>query len=60
MFPLAASAERIKKPLPNKTELARIAIDEAMNDSSLQIGDVIATGKSMCGSKASRLTEAMI
>jgi hypothetical protein len=45
MFPLAASAERIKRPPPNEAEFARIAIDEAMNDGSLQIGDIIATGK---------------
>jgi hypothetical protein len=45
MFPLAASAERIKQPPPNEAELARIAIDQAMNDGGLQIGDIIATGK---------------
>jgi hypothetical protein len=45
MFPLAASAERIKRPPPSEAELARIAIDQAMNDGSLQIGDIIATGK---------------
>ena len=45
MFPSAAAAERIKRPPPNETELARIAIDEAMNDGSLQVGDIIATGK---------------
>ncbi|TMJ48850.1 MAG: hypothetical protein E6G85_23160 [Alphaproteobacteria bacterium] len=41
-FPLAAF-ERIKRPPPIETELARIAVDEAMNDGSLQI--IIATGK---------------
>ena len=46
VFPLAgASAERIKRPPPSETELARIAIEEAMNDGSLQVGDIIATGK---------------
>jgi hypothetical protein len=45
MFPLAASAERIKRPPPSEAELARIAIDQSMNDGSLQIGDIIATGK---------------
>jgi hypothetical protein len=45
MFPLAASGERIKRPPPSEAELARIAIDQAMNDGSLQIGDIIATGK---------------
>jgi hypothetical protein len=44
MLPSAA-AERIKRPAPSEIELARIAIDEAMNDGSLQIGDIIATGK---------------
>ena len=45
VLPLGAAAERIKRPPPSETELARIAIDEAMNDGSLQIGDIIATGK---------------
>ena len=45
MFPSAAFAERIKRPPPSEAELARIAIDEAMNDGSLQVGDIIATGK---------------
>ena len=45
MVPLAASAERIKRPPPSEAELARIAVDDAMNDGSLQIGDIIATGK---------------
>jgi hypothetical protein len=45
VFPLGASAERIKRPAPDVTELARIAVDEAMNDGSLQVGDIIATGK---------------
>jgi hypothetical protein len=46
MLPSAASADRIKRPPPSESELARIAIDEAMNDGSLQVGDIIATGKS--------------
>jgi len=45
MFPATAFAERIKRPPPSEAELARIAVDEAMNDGSLQIGDIIATGK---------------
>jgi hypothetical protein len=45
ILPLAASAERIKRPPPDDTELARIAVDDAMNDGSLQIGDIIATGR---------------
>ena len=43
MFPATAFAERIKRPPPSEAELARIAVDEAMNDGSLQI--IIATGK---------------
>lgn len=37
-----ASAERIKRPPPDQSELARQASDEAMND-NLRKGDIIST-----------------
>jgi hypothetical protein len=44
-FSISASAERIKRPPPDEAELARIAVEGAMNDGSLQPGDIIATTK---------------
>jgi DMSO/TMAO reductase YedYZ molybdopterin-dependent catalytic subunit len=41
----AASAERIKRPAPDADERARMALDHAMNDGSLQPGDIITTPK---------------
>jgi hypothetical protein len=41
----SASAQRIEQPPPDEAELARIAVEDAMNDGSLQPGDIIATGK---------------
>ena len=40
-----ASAQRIKRPPPNEAELARRAVNDAMNDGSLQPGDIIVTAK---------------
>ena len=42
---VSASAQRIKRPPPDEAELARIAIEDSMNDGSLQPGDIIATTK---------------
>jgi hypothetical protein len=41
----SASAERIKRPPPDEAQLARIAVEDAMNDGSLQTGDIIVTTK---------------
>ena len=38
----AASAERIKRPPPDDTELPRLASDQVMND-DLRKGDIIST-----------------
>ena len=40
----AASAERIKRPPPDDTELARLASDQVMND-DLRKGDIISTDR---------------
>jgi hypothetical protein len=39
------SAEGIKRPPPDEAQLARIAVEDAMNDGSLQTGDIIVTTK---------------
>ena len=44
-FLASVSAQRIQQPPPDANELARIALDQAMNDGSLQPGDIIATSK---------------
>src|ERR1700730_18485663 len=38
VVPLAASTERIKRPPPSETELARIAVDEAMKRVATRYG----------------------
>ena len=42
---VSASAQRIKRPPADEAQLARIAVEDAMNDGSLQPGDIIATTK---------------
>ena len=42
---VSASAERIKRPPPDEAQLARIAVEDAMTDGSLQTGDIIVTTK---------------
>ena len=44
-FALTASAERIKRKPPNAMEAARIASEQALNDGSLQIGDIVSTDR---------------
>jgi hypothetical protein len=41
----AASAERIKRKPPTESEAARAASDQAMNDGTLQPGDIVATDR---------------
>jgi hypothetical protein len=42
---VSASAQRIKRPPPDEAQLARIAVEDAMTDGSLQTGDIIVTTK---------------
>jgi hypothetical protein len=45
LFAFAASAERIKRRPATEAETARAASNQAMNDGTLQPGDIVATDR---------------